>query len=70
MLPEIALTSQFMNRFAARFGCPPVEWHSALSSPERGRAWRAAATGEARVVVGARSALFLPFTRPRPDRGR
>src|SRR6202008_3511300 len=61
MLPEIALTSQFMNRFAARFGCPPVEWHSALSSAERGRAWRGAATGEARVVVGARSALFLPF---------
>jgi primosomal protein N' (replication factor Y) len=62
MLPEIALTSQFMNRFTARFGCPPVEWHSALSSAERGRAWRAAATGEARVVVGARSALFLPFS--------
>jgi primosomal protein N' (replication factor Y) len=62
MLPEIALTSQFMDRFAARFGCPPVEWHSALSAPERARAWRAAATGEARVVVGARSALFLPYT--------
>jgi primosomal protein N' (replication factor Y) len=62
MLPEIALTSQFMDRFKARFGCPPVEWHSALSAPERVRAWRAAATGEARVVVGARSALFLPFT--------
>jgi primosomal protein N' (replication factor Y) len=61
MLPEIALTSQFMDRFKARFGCPPVEWHSALSSAERGRAWRAAATGEARVVVGARSALFLPY---------
>jgi primosomal protein N' (replication factor Y) len=61
MLPEIALTSQFMDRFTARFGCVPVEWHSALSSPERARAWRAAATGEARVVVGARSALFLPF---------
>jgi primosomal protein N' (replication factor Y) (superfamily II helicase) len=60
MLPEIALTSQFMDRFAARFGCPPVEWHSALSAPERARAWRAAATGEARVIVGARSALFLP----------
>ena len=45
MLPEIALTSQFMDRFTARFGCAPVEWHSALSSPERGRAWRAAATG-------------------------
>ena len=62
MLPEIALTSQFMNRFTARFGCLPVEWHSALSSPERARAWRAAATGEARVVVGARSALFLPYS--------
>ncbi len=61
MLPEIALTSQFMDRFTARFGCPPVEWHSALSSPERARAWRAAATGEARVIVGARSALFLPY---------
>jgi primosomal protein N' (replication factor Y) len=61
MLPEIALTSQFMDRFKLRFGCSPVEWHSALSPAERGRAWRAAATGEARVVVGARSALFLPY---------
>ena len=62
MLPEIALTSQFMGRFEARFGAPPVEWHSALSGPERARIWRAVATGEARVVVGARSALFLPYT--------
>jgi primosomal protein N' (replication factor Y) len=62
MLPEIALTSQFMSRFKARFGCAPVEWHSALSPIERGRAWKAVATGEARVVVGARSALFLPFS--------
>jgi primosomal protein N' (replication factor Y) len=62
MLPEIALTSQFMSRFEARFGCMPVEWHSALPGPERGRIWRAIATGEARVVVGARSSLFLPFT--------
>ena len=61
MLPEIALTDQFMRRFSERFGCAPVEWHSALSGPERGRVWRAAATGEARVVVGARSALFLPY---------
>jgi primosomal protein N' (replication factor Y) len=61
MLPEIALTSQFMDRFTGRFGCPPAEWHSALSSPERARTWRAAATGEARVIVGARSALFLPY---------
>jgi primosomal protein N' (replication factor Y) len=61
MLPEIALTSQFMNRFSGRFGCQPVEWHSALSGPERARAWRASASGEARVVVGARSALYLPY---------
>ena len=62
MLPEIALTSQFMDRFKARFGAAPAEWHSALSGPERGRVWRAAATGEARVIAGARSALFLPYT--------
>ena len=61
MLPEIALTSQFMRRFEARFGCAPVEWHSALGAPERGRVWKAVATGEARCVVGARSALFLPY---------
>jgi primosomal protein N' (replication factor Y) len=61
MLPEIALTSQFMRRFGERFGCPPVEWHSALAAAERGRIWRAAATGEARVIVGARSALYLPY---------
>ncbi len=61
MLPEIALTDQFMRRFSERFGCAPVEWHSALAGPERGRVWRAAATGDARVIVGARSALFLPF---------
>ena len=61
LLPEIALTSQFMRRFEARFGCQPAEWHSALSPIERGRVWKAAATGEARLIVGARSALFLPF---------
>ncbi len=61
LLPEIALTSQFMNRFKARFGCTPAEWHSALSPADRGRTWKAASTGEARCIVGARSALFLPF---------
>ncbi len=61
MLPEIALTSQFLGRFNERFGCPPAEWHSALSAQERGRIWRAVGSGEARVVVGARSALFLPY---------
>ncbi|MCB1503912.1 MAG: primosomal protein N' [Hyphomicrobiaceae bacterium] len=65
MLPEIALTSQFMNRFEARFGGAPAEWHSALSSTDRGRIWKWVANGEARVVVGARSALFLPY----PDLG-
>lgn len=61
MLPEIALTSQFMGRFKDRFGASPVEWHSALSPAERGRIWKWVATGDARVVVGARSALFLPY---------
>lgn len=61
MLPEIALTSQFLSRFESRFGCLPVEWHSALTGSERGRLWKAVATGEARVVVGARSGLFLPY---------
>ena len=61
LLPEIALTSQFLGRFAKRFGCAPAEWHSALSATERGRVWKGAATGDVRVVVGARSALFLPF---------
>ncbi len=60
LLPEIALTSQFMNRFKSRFGAMPVEWHSALGQAERGRIWRACATGDARVIIGARSALFLP----------
>ncbi|HXJ01951.1 MAG TPA: primosomal protein N' [Micropepsaceae bacterium] len=61
LLPEIALTVQFLDRFEARFGCRPVEWHSDLSLRERKRAYRAVMRGEARVVVGARSALFLPF---------
>ena len=65
MLPEIALTSQFMSRFEGRFGCAPVEWHSAQSGSERARLWKAVASGEARVFVGARSALFLPY----PDLG-
>ncbi len=61
MLPEIALTSQFLDRFQRRFGVKPVEWHSALAAAERGRIWKGVARGEVRCVVGARSALFLPF---------
>jgi primosomal protein N' (replication factor Y) len=62
LLPEIALTVQFLERFAARFGVRPTEWHSDLSQKERRRAYRAVMNGEARVVVGARSSLFLPFS--------
>ena len=61
LLPEIALTEPFLTRFAGRFGCEPVAWHSGLRSSERRRAWRAIARGEAMVTVGARSALFLPY---------
>jgi len=61
LLPEIALTEPFLRRFAARFGCAPVAWHSDLRQSQRRRAWRAIASGEALVTVGARSALFLPY---------
>jgi primosomal protein N' (replication factor Y) (superfamily II helicase) len=61
LLPEIAMTRQWFDRFAKRFGCPPVEWHSDLTPSARRRAWRAISEGRAPVVVGARSGLFLPF---------
>ncbi len=61
LLPEIALTVQFLDRFAQRFGCRPAEWHSDLTLRERRRNYRAVLDGSARVVAGARSALFLPF---------
>ena len=61
LLPEIALTEPFLRRFQARFGCAPVAWHSDLRSSQRRRAWRAIASGEAKVTVGARSSLFLPY---------
>ncbi len=63
LLPEIALTEPFLKRFEARFGCPPIAWHSDLRSSQRRRAWRGIASGEAAVTVGARSALFLPYPR-------
>ena len=61
LLPEIALTEPFLRRFEARFGHQPIAWHSDLRQSQRRRAWRAIAKGEARVVCGARSALFLPY---------
>jgi primosomal protein N' (replication factor Y) len=61
LLPEIALSAQWLDRFAQRFGVRPAAWHSDLTQAERRAAWRAIAAGEARVVVGARSALFLPY---------
>ena len=61
LLPEIALSSQWLERFEARFGCLPALWHSELTSKTRRDTWRAVASGEVRVLVGARSALFLPF---------
>lgn len=65
LLPEIALTENFLRRFEQRFGADPVLWHSSLRASERRRAWRAVTTppktGGAQVIVGARSALFLPY---------
>jgi primosomal protein N' (replication factor Y) len=61
LLPEIALTAGFLDRFADRFGVRPAEWHSDVAPKTRARVWRGAATGEVPVVAGARSALFLPF---------
>jgi len=61
LMPEIALTAQFLDRFAARFGTRPAEWHSQLTPRRRARTWKAVADGEVAVVVGARSALFLPY---------
>ncbi len=61
LLPEIALTEPFLRRFAERFGCEPVAWHSGLRQSQRRRARRAIASGQAMVTVGARSALFLPY---------
>lgn len=61
LLPEIALTENFLKRFEQRFGAEPVLWHSSLKSTERRRAWRAISEGSAQVVIGARSALFLPY---------
>lgn len=65
LLPEIALTVHFLDRFEKRFGAPPAIWHSDLAPARRRNTWRGVADGSVQVVVGARSALFLPF----PDLG-
>ncbi|KJC55364.1 primosome assembly protein PriA [Bradyrhizobium sp. LTSPM299] len=61
LMPEIALTGQFLDRFARRFGVRPLEWHSELTPRTRARNWAAISEGKAPVVIGARSALFLPY---------
>lgn len=61
MMPEIALTAQFISRFEKRFGAPPVVWHSNLTAARRRNIWRGVANGSIKMVVGTRSALFLPW---------
>ena len=61
LLPEIALTAEFLTRVQTRFGARPAEWHSGVTMTERRRCWRMVGEGGAQLVVGARSALFLPF---------
>ena len=61
LLPEIALTAEFLTRVQERFGARPAEWHSGATMTERRRIWRMVGQGQAQLVIGARSALFLPF---------
>ncbi|MEM6489870.1 MAG: primosomal protein N', partial [Pseudomonadota bacterium] len=61
LVPEVALTGGFLARVEARFGARPAEWHHGVAGPERRRVWLGAAEGRAPLVIGARSALFLPF---------
>ena len=61
LLPEIALTADWLDRFQQRFGTPPLVWHSDVPMSQRRRNWRAVLRGEAKLVVGARSALMLPY---------
>jgi primosomal protein N' (replication factor Y) len=61
LLPEIALTAEFLTRVEERFGAKPAEWHSGATMTERRRIWRMVGQGQAQLVIGARSALFLPF---------
>ncbi len=61
LLPEIALTEQFLERVQERFGSKPAEWHSGATMTERRRIWRMVGQGQCQLVIGARSALFLPY---------
>lgn len=61
LLPEIALSNAFLERFKSRFGCAPALWHSSLGPAQRRNTWRGVAEGQTKVIVGARSALFLPY---------
>ena len=61
LVPEITLTNAFLDRFKKRFGCAPALWHSHLTPAQRRTTWRGVAMGETKVVIGARSALFLPY---------
>ncbi len=61
LLPEIGLSVQWLERFEKRFGFAPVVWHSGVTPAKKRASWQAISRGEARVVVGARSALFLPY---------
>ena len=61
LLPEIALTQALIERITARFGAAPAEWHSGVAPPRRRQVWEAVVAERCNIVVGARSALFLPF---------
>ena len=61
LIPEIALTVEFLDRVEKRFGRQPAQWHSGVTMTEKRRCWRMVGAGQAQVVVGARSSLFLPF---------
>jgi len=61
LIPEIALTVEFLDRLKKRFGEKPAQWHSGVTMTEKRRCWRMVAEAKAQVVVGARSSLYLPF---------
>lgn len=64
LIPEIGLTPQTLARFRARFNCEIAAFHSALTDHERARAWQKSRTGQARIIIGTRSAVFTPMLQP------